>query len=199
MKSQRLAFLAVAMTSALLSGCNATMGELQQSADNLGKSLVAAVTPEDVTEYKAFNNNCGDLMLLVANTAKRTPGIAFPKGEFGKLQFRDSVGRTFAMDSIKTFRFPVPQDAIDADSHAPVAEFIDAIGPRLVTWNKTEAIELVAISNSTSGAAYLASQLRRTAPGMKVSEKVGPEAVVGYSGIELRMLNTSAVRMIAAK
>lgn len=188
--------MAAIAASALLSGCVATLGDLQQGADNIGKSVISAVTPADVTAYKEFNSRNFVTLNAVVAEAKKVSGLAFPKADLGKIKFRDSIGRVFDVDAINTFRFPLPQDALDADS-AQLTPLMVAIGARMLEWNRGEPIELITVSASSDSADLMATQLKKSVPGIKVTTKVGPVATVGYAGVELRMINTAPVRVTA--
>ena len=192
----RLHNLAAATTLALLTGCSATMGDLQRHAENLATSVQAAVTPHEVMTFKAYADAARPV-LDAADKAMKQAGVS-PRVEVGNVVFRDGIGRRFDSPLIaKSFRFAIPQDAIDAESKE-LPPLVAAIGAKVSAWNATEPYELVAISSDSDGADYLVAQLRKAAPSLKVSKRVGSVANAGYSGIEMRMVNTNLNRQLAA-
>jgi hypothetical protein len=192
----RTLILAASISTLLLAGCETTMGGLQRQAQNAAVSVQAAVTPKEVMTYKAYADAARPI-LDAANAAMKHAGLA-PRVEVGNVIFRDSIGRRYDSPLVaKTFRFAVPQDAVDAESKE-LQPMLAALGSRLVAWNAVEPLELVAVSSDTDGADYLMAQVRKVAPGIKVTRQVGPVASAGYAGIEMRMVNQSLNRQLAA-
>jgi hypothetical protein len=123
-----------------------------------------------------------------------------PLGATGKLVF-SSAGMTYSMEAISYFRFPVRQSVIDSnsvDAKNALEPLMATLGARLAEWNRTEPIELTVVSQTAAGADYLAAQMARTAPGLKVTKKIGTVAEAGFSGIELRMIDGNLNRQVAA-
>lgn len=202
-RSLSLSITAVAAASAL-TGCMASMGDLQKGADDVGKSARDAMTSNgsaEIAAYKLFIIRNLDTMTGVLNAGKGSGfKVSQQLTEFGTVKYRytDVVGRVFepAIDVIKSTRFPVPQDALDADSKE-LASVMTGIGARAVEWNRTEPVELVAIAANAEAAGFMVAALKKWAPGLKVSQRVGLEASAGMSGVELRMLNTAPTRVAA--
>jgi hypothetical protein len=193
---KRAVLFAAAAATVLLSGCVATMGDLQRGAENMAKSAQAAVTPQEVMTYRAHVDAARPI-LDASLAAMKSAGIA-PRVQAVKVTFRDSIGRVFESPmTVSLFRFAVPQEALDADEKE-LAPMLAALGARFVEWNSVEPIELVAIANDADEAEHLEMQLRKTAPSVKVTKQVGPAMTVGYAGVEMRMVNTSLNRQLAA-
>lgn len=186
--------LAAIAASTLMTGCVATMGDLAKNADSFGKTITAAVTPSEVQAYQAFAARNSETILATLEAMKASQ-LPPPVATVSKVQFRDAVGRVFEAEAIQAFRFPVPQDALDAEA-AELKPMLQVLGSRMAEWNATEPIELVAVADSTSEADFLAAQIKRTAPALKVSTKVGSASSVGYSGVELVMVNKSLQRTL---
>lgn len=192
---KRAVLISAAAATVLLSGCVATVGDLQRGAANLTRSAQAAVTPNEVMVYNSHADAARPI-LEQSIAAMKKSGIE-PKLHSVKVTFRDAIGRKFeSPDTVSSFRFAVPQDAIDADDKS-LAPMLSALGAKFTAWNSVEPIELVAISADGGGADDLVSQLRKAAPGLKVTKLVGSPASVGYAGVELRMLNPSLSRTIS--
>jgi hypothetical protein len=192
----RTLILAASISTLLLAGCETTVGGLQRQAQNAAVAVQAAVTPKEVMTYKVYADDARPVLDAV-NAAMKHAGLA-PRVEVGNVTFHDSIGRRYDSPLIaKTFRFAVPQDAVDAESKELQPMFV-ALGAHLVAWNAVEPLELIAVSSDTEGADYLMAQMRRVAPGLKVTRRVGPVAAAGYSGIEMRMVNQSLNRQLAA-
>ncbi|MCK9687304.1 hypothetical protein [Scleromatobacter humisilvae] len=190
----RTLILAASISTLLLAGCDTTA--LQRQAQSAVTSVQAAVTPREVMTYKAYADAARPV-LDATNGVMKHAGYA-PRVEVGNVTFRDSIGRRYDSPLIaKTFRFAVPQDAVDAESKELQPMFA-ALGARLVEWNAVEALELIAVSSDNEGADYLVTQMHKAAPGLKVTKQVGPLASAGYSGIEMRMVNTNLNRQLAA-
>jgi hypothetical protein len=191
--------IATLSTAALLSGCATTMDDLQRgiaaaNAPAHESAATAVVTPPEVISYEAFRERNAS----TCDASKKSMLAANYSGvlnSFVNVSFRDAVsGRWYSVQTVKSWRFPVPQDAIDAQS-ADLAPLMSAMGARMAEWNRTEPIELEVVADSSSSVEYLASLLRRSTAGVKVTTKVSPGSA-GYSGIELHLLSQSFVREV---
>jgi hypothetical protein len=169
------------------------------------KSSVAPVAapqiPATVLMYDAFSG----YNRATINSAVDAMGKLKLKaiGEVDKVVF-NANGRTYTTEAVPFFRFHIPQESInDANNASSAAKaalepLMATLGARLAEWNRTEPIELIVVSQTAVGADYLAAQMARMAPVLKVTKKVGTAAEAGYSGVELRMINQSLNRQIAS-
>jgi predicted small secreted protein len=185
--------LTAVATALLLGGC-AAMDGVMKDASNVGEAVKTATAPPEAVAYKAFvaRNEATMAAVTVAMTGSGIPKLF---GSTVNITYRDALGRAFVYTGVKQLRIPLPPDAIEAESKELAPAFA-AIGTRMLEWNRTEPIELVAVSTTNEGAEFMVAQLKRVAPGLRVSSKVGAYAVAGYTGVELRMLSTVTDRQV---
>jgi hypothetical protein len=179
------------VAATLLSGCVATMSDLQKNAQSALTSVQRAVTPQRVLEYTDASKRIFDIAGETIETTK-TAGHQVPFVDVAKVSFRAQGGQPFVVDTIRLVRFPVPQDVIEAQP-AELKPMLDAMSVRLNEWHKFEPIEVVVVANGDSEA--MVSALRSRLPGIKVSDTTVANAK-GYPGIEARMVSTQLTRFL---
>ena len=179
--------------AAMLSGCVATVGDLQEGAKDAISSVKRAVTPPVVVAYDAAAKRGFDLAGKTIEAAK-AKGHQVPFIDVAKVAFRSQGGLPFVVETIRLIRFPVPQDVLEAQP-AELKQMLDALSARLVEWHAVEPIEIVVVSNTDAGADATVSALRSRLPGIKVSEVTTANAK-GYPGIEARMVSTQLTRVL---
>ena len=172
----------------MLSGCVATMGDLQRGAQNAVTAARAAVTPDVVMKYDAAAKENFRFTGRVIETAKAS-GHPVPFVDTTKVTFKNAMGQAWAVENIRLVRFPVPHDVMEARPPEMTA-MVDALSKRLADWNAVEPIELTVVSTTETGGDSLAASLRSKLPGVKVLEASAANAR-GYPGIELRMSSAS--------
>lgn len=179
------------VAATMLSGCVATMGDLQKGAQGAFDQVKRAVTPQQVVDYTDASKRIFDLAGETIETTKKA-GHQVPFVDVAKVSFRAQGGQPYVVDTIRLVRFPVPQDVMDAQP-AELKPMLDALSARLIAWHKFEPIEVIVVSNGEADTTVAA--LRSRLPGIKVSEATVANAK-GYPGIEARMVSTQLTRVL---
>lgn len=189
-----LTLISAATASVLLSGCLATVGDLKQGAENMGKTIQAAVTPVEVMSYRAYAQAATPIWTNAIAGMKRA-GVN-PRMELVRVSFRDSVGRVYESPLVvSSFRFYVPEDTIEA-KHSALDSLVSALAMRLTEWNAVEPLNIIVFSGNADSADELRSKLQKAAPTLRITKQVGTAAAVGYSGVEMRMAKPNLSRQI---
>lgn len=179
------------IAATLLSGCVATMGDLQKNANGALNSVKRAVTPQPVVDYTDSAKTIFDLAGETIEATKKA-GHQVPFVDVAKVSFRAQGGQPYVVDTIRLVRFPLPQDVMDAQP-AELKPMLDALSTRLIAWHKFEPIEVVVVANGEADSTVAA--LRSRLPGIKVTETTVASAK-GYPGIEARMTSTQLTRVL---